>query len=338
MQVRTPRSAAGETARGFTIIELLVVVAIIGVLIALLMPAVQQARAAARRTECANHLKQLALATHMFHDTYGAFPPARLILDIPRTTNDTATRSGMDEPTWLVRLLPFLDQAAFHQQWDEYETYGQHAETARKQALSVFLCPDRRSADSAVVEDGTVTISAPCGCPAGFQFVPGGAVTDYAACHGDLSPGAVNSASDFYWGGNGTGVIISSRPAGIPEAIQRDWLDKVRLSSVTDGTSQTLMIGELHIPRGEDLATPFNGPAYYGRHLTNSSRIGGPGVPLAHDSDDQRASLYSFGSSHSGVVQFALADGSIRPLSTSISTRLLGHLTNRHDGASTGEY
>lgn len=338
MQKRISRSKIDRAQGGFTIIELLVVIAIIGVLIALLMPAVQQARAAARRTQCANHLKQLGLATHMFHDTYNAFPPARLILDIPRSTNDTATRVGMDEPTWLVRLLPFLDQAAFHEQWDEYRSYGHHAVSARNQALSVFLCPDRRSADRAVVEDKFVTILAPCGCPAGFQAVPGGAVTDYAACHGDLSPGALNRPTDFYWGGNGTGVLISSRPAGNPDAIQRDWLDRVGLSSVTDGASQTLLIGELHIPRGQDLTTPFNGPAYYGRHLTSFSRLGGPGVPLAHGADDQRVNQYSFGSSHSGVVQFTLADGSVRPLSTSISTRILGRLTNRRDGAATGEY
>lgn len=324
--------------RGFTIIELLVVIAIIGLLIALLMPAVQQARSAARKAQCSNNLKQLGLATHGFHDSYGAFPPARLILDAPRSPNNWGTLIGMDEPSWLVRLLPFVEQTALHREWDEYQTYGLTPHPARNQALPVFLCPERHSADNAVIGDETVTITAPCGCPGGTQIVPGGAVADYAANHGDLSPGAVNLPTDFYWGGNGTGVIISSRPFGDQSLIERDWRDKIRMADITDGTSNTLLIGESHVPRGEENKTPYNGPAYFGRHLTNYSRIGGPGVPLAHHRDDQRANLYSFGSSHSGIVQFALADGSVRGVSTSISTRVLGNLANRHDGETVGEF
>lgn len=324
--------------RGFTIIELLVVITIIGLLIALLLPAVQQARAAARKAQCSNNLKQLTLATHGFHDINGAFPPARLVLDVPRASNDTGTLIGLDEPSWLVRLLPLLEQTALHQQWDEYQTYGLAPQSARNQALPVFLCPERHSADNAVIGDETVTILFPCGCPGGTQTVPGGAVADYAANHGDLSPGAVGQPTDFYWGGNGTGVIISSRPMGDLSLIKRDWRDKVRMADITDGTSNTLLIGESHVPRGEENKTPYNGPAYFGRHLTNHSRIGGPGVPLAHHRNDQRANLYSFGSSHAGIVQFALADGSVRGVSTAISTRLLGHLANRHDGETVGEF
>lgn len=324
--------------RGFTIVELLVVIAIIGLLIALLLPAVQQARSAARKAQCSNNLKQLALATHGFHDSYGAFPPARLILDAPRSPNNWGTLIGMDEPSWLVRLMPFVEQTALHQQWDEYQTYGLSPQSARNQAVPIFLCPERHSADNAVVGDETVTITAPCGCPGGTQIVPGGAVADYAANHGDLSPGAVNQPTDFYWGGNGTGVIISSRPVGDQTLIERDWRDKIRMADITDGTSNTLLIGESYVPRGEENKTPYNGPAYFGRHLTNYSRIGGPGVPLAHHRDDQRANLYSFGSSHAGISQFALADGSVRGISTSISTRVLGNLANRHDGETVGEF
>ncbi|WP_417376396.1 DUF1559 domain-containing protein [Gimesia maris] len=324
---------------GFTIIELLVAIAIIGLLIALLLPAVQQARAAARKTQCANNLKQLGLATHSFHDTHGAFPPARLILNVPRTAIDNGGMLvGLDEPTWLVRLLPFMEQSSLHAQWDEYLTYGLNPKSARQQALSVFLCPERHSVDTAVVDEEIITITAPCGCPAGTQTVPGGAVADYAANHGDLSPGAISQPTDFYWGGNGTGVIISSRPMGDESGIERNWLDKVRIADVTDGASNTLLIGENHVLGTWKNKTPFNGPAYLGRHLTNFSRIAGPGVPLGHHQNDSRAGSYSFGSSHSGYVQFTMADGSVRTISTSINTRLLGHLANRHDGETIGEF
>ncbi len=323
---------------GFTLIELLVVIAIIGVLIALLLPAVQSARSAARRTHCANNLKQLSLATLAFHDTFQAFPPARLILDMPRFPDSKGALRGLDEPSWLIRTLPFLEQATLHNQWDEYQPYGLNPASARNQPVAVFLCPERHSVTTAVVEDEEITLIQPCGCPAGRQVVPGGALADYAANHGDLSPGATNSSTDFYWGGNGTGVIISSRPLGTQTEIERGWRDKVRLTDVTDGTSQTLLIGETHVPRGQENQTPFNGPAYFGRHLTNFARIAGPGVPLAHHRDDQRADLYNFGSAHQGVVQFALVDGSVRGISTSISTRTLGHLANRHDGQAAGEF
>ncbi|MEP3479407.1 MAG: DUF1559 domain-containing protein [Fuerstiella sp.] len=316
---------------GFTLIELLVVIAIIAIMASLLLPAVQYARSAARRVHCANNLKQLSLATHSFHDTNGAFPPARLILDSPRTTNDDATRTGMDEASWLVRLLPYIEQSNLHSQWDEYKTYGSHPTTARRTAVSTFLCPERHSVDSAVTEDSRVLIMSPCGCPFGWQQVPGGAVSDYVANHGDLSSGAVNSPTDFYWGGNGTGVIVSSRPAGNISEIQRDWIDKVRMRDITDGNSNTILFGESHVPLSQDKKSPYNGPAYYGRHLTNFARVGGPGIPIAHSPTDQRGSLYSFGSSHDGIVQFALTDGSVRPISTSLSTRLLGNLTNRKD-------
>ena len=332
-------SSGPESFRvGFTLIELLVVIAIIGILVSLLLPAVQQTRSAARRIQCSNNLKQLGLAAHSFHDTHGAFPPARLILDVPRGRNDQGTRVGMDEPSWLIRLLPYIEQANVHDQWDEYQTYGQNPAEARNHALGIFLCPSRHSADRAVVDDEVVRITAPCGCPSGTQVVPGGAIADYGANHGDLSPGALSRPTDFYWGGNGTGVIISSRPKGDETAIKRDWLDKIDTADVTDGLSNTLMIGELFIPRGEDMKTPYNGPAYFGRHLTNFARIGGPGVPLAHGPDDQRANLYSFGSLHDGIVQFALADGSVRPIATSVSTRVLGYLSNRRDGNTVGEF
>jgi prepilin-type N-terminal cleavage/methylation domain-containing protein len=88
---------------GFTLIELLVVIAIIAILVGLLVPAVQQAREAANRTQCANNLKQQGLATLLYHDTYKTLPPSRTTLS--------------ESPSWAWLLLPYLDQQALYNQW-----------------------------------------------------------------------------------------------------------------------------------------------------------------------------------------------------------------------------
>ena len=210
--------------------------------------------------------------------------------------------------------------------------------TVRQTVVQTYLCPERHGGTSPIAPDSTVVISLPCGCPGGVQFIPGGAVVDYVGNHGDISPGAIGLPTDFYWGGRGTGVIISSRPKFNASKIVTGWDDRVAIRDITDGTSSTVMVGEPFIPSGEMTKSPYNGPAYFGRHLQNFSRIGGPGIPLAHHPGDQRGTLYSFGSAHNGIVQFTLADGSVRGISTSISSGVLGDLCNRHDGSPIGEF
>ena len=330
---------------GFTLIELLVVIAIISLLVALLLPAVQQARAAARRTQCQNNLKQLGVALHGFHETNGALPPARLILNRPRQSYLTGRDRGMDEPSWLVRIMPFLEQTAAYEEWDVYETFLENPQSARDHVVPTFLCPDRRGASNAVAPPSQFTVIAPCGCPGNTKEVPGGAVSDYAGNHGDLSAPAIGSDDDFYWGGNGTGLLIGSRvkntaapsnpwyPTPVKaEEIQRDWVDKVRFRDCTDGLSNTLLVGESHVPREFFRKSPFAGPAYYGRMLTNFTRLAGPGVPLAKTPEDPSAGQFNFGSTHDGVVNFVMGDGRVMPLNKSISTTLLGRLANRGDG------
>ncbi len=322
----------------FSLIELLVVIAIMAILMALLLPAVQQARAAARRTHCRNNLKQFGIALHAFHDTYRAMPPARLILNVPRPSDPTQPMPGLDEPSWLVWILPFVEQGALAAQWDLFAPYAAQPAAARAQPLAVFLCPERHSVSTAVTTGETIEITLPCGCPAGTQTIPGGAVAGYVANHGDLSPGAAGLETDFYWGGQGTGLIVSSRPKQTDGVIGRDWIDRVRMSDVTDGLTNTFLVGEPHIPRGELTKSPYNGPAYFGRHLVHFARVAGPGVPMAHGPDDQRGTVYSFGSPHDGVVHFTMGDGSVRGVSTSISSRLAGRLAHRSDGESVGEF
>ncbi|MDM4019357.1 DUF1559 domain-containing protein [Roseiconus lacunae] len=324
--------------RGFTLIELLVVIGIIGILVALLLPAVQSAREAARRTDCSNRVRQLALASQLHHDTYGYFPPARYE---SRPDANPADQCGLETPTWLARVMPFIEQAALGQQWDFSKPWHQHHENVRTVVPDIFLCPSRRSGEKPVgmrslrttVDGGGGRL--PCGCPMPARPVDVsmdvlGALCDYAGNHGDLTPGAIGEPTDFYFGGNGTGVIISTRPnCKSGKAVSPR--DRIRMASVSDGTSNTFLFGEKFVPPTKLATFPFDSPAYDGDHLPASCRLAGPGLRLANGPDDVLADMFSFGSWHPGGVHFALVDGSVQFFSPFTDTKVLGSLANRRD-------
>lgn len=136
-------------ASGFTLVELLVVIAIIGILVGMLLPAVQSVREAARRTHCLNNLRQVGLATIMFHDSYDAFPPARTAQ--ANTINPLLAANGPE--SWFVRILPFMEQNNLHKEWDLTLQYDQQPEIAFMTPINTFLCPSRHSAENAIAPD-----------------------------------------------------------------------------------------------------------------------------------------------------------------------------------------
>ena len=321
--------------KAFTLVELLVVIAIIGILIGMLLPAIQTVRESARRTSCMNKLRQIGLATLSFESVNQAFPPARLF---SKRNANRPYDLGEDQPSWFVRILPFVEQEAFYDQWDLSKSYDKHPNEVIFQPLDVFICPSRRTQDDAKAPEvvQTVDVTAPCGCGGTYQVrVVGGATGDYAGNHGDLSPGSTGAETDYYFGGNGTGVIISSQAIAFraPGSQPRlDWIDKITHGAISDGTSNTYLAGELHVS-SENLNTiPYNGPIYNGQDLAAFARIGGPGVPILGPKEESPTGILGFGSWHPQSCNFVYADGSTHSVQSKIDTVTLGKLCNRADG------
>lgn len=295
---------------GFTLIELLVVIAIIAILTALLLPAVQQAREAARRTQCKNHLKQMGLALQNFHDVKLRFPNGGT------TPWNWGNPQGLESPGlpdqgpgWAFQILPFVEK-------DQLKKGAVHGQTAttdpiERTALTIYFCPSR-----------------------GTNRTQGGRyLMDYAGA----TPADAPNSWDQFWYGQVWSIPTNVRYRGI---IVRGGDRRVcRFKDIIDGTSNTLAIGEKWLnPRNYDSGDWHDDRGWTDGWDPDIMRYTGFRPVKDAQSTGYGWEGYQFGSAHTGVVQFLMGDGTVRALNTTLDPTLFNNLGGRDDRRTVGEF
>jgi prepilin-type N-terminal cleavage/methylation domain-containing protein len=274
--------------KAFTLIELLVVIAIIGILVALLLPAVQQAREAARRAQCKNNLKQIGLALHTYHDQHKFFPPGWIGVDLATRTPNPDGMSGWG---WAAKLLPHVEQGPLYDQinpslslLDPFHT------TVIKTHLPVYRCPSDQGNDVWTINDAS-------GNPLATL-----AVANYVGAFGTLElDDCVGQPLPFQCVGDGA-MYHNSR---------------LNSAKIPDGLSSTLFVGEHKTKDSLGWYSTWSGVAAggedaYVRILAVGDHT--PNHPESHFDD--------FSSHHVGGAHFVLGDGSVRFVSENIDIGL----------------
>jgi prepilin-type N-terminal cleavage/methylation domain-containing protein/prepilin-type processing-associated H-X9-DG protein len=311
-----------KTRFAFTLVELLVVITIIGILVALLLPAVQAAREAARRLWCQNNLRQVALAAQQYHDARGQFPagvhPFAMVGDVP--TGGTNL--------W-VEMLPYFEQRNLFEKWDYLDNRnnvagGMSATTA--QVIKILLCPSDR-------------------LPQPVSHLASGFAPAWSYGYYGLSS----------YGGNAG--LRSYSPGAAPDYAQmsRDGIfyidSSVRHAQVQDGASNTFLFGErfhrdLEYDRRMRVVDParattfgeagrwgiVGGPGGMGQNTLSTPVKINYGVPTEGDLASLDNRVCAFGSGHSRGANFAFVDGSVRFVSDNIPLAALQALSTRGGG------
>jgi prepilin-type N-terminal cleavage/methylation domain-containing protein/prepilin-type processing-associated H-X9-DG protein len=298
---------------GFTLIELLVVIAIIAILIGLLLPAVQKVREAAARMQCQNHMKQVGLALHNYHDTMGHFPAGQpLGYSASNWYTVNAAPRDFNRSNWAGQILPYIEQAALYQQLETFlqapTTHTLNGPFART-VINTLVCPSD---------------------PNGPKMSSQGFHISYLVCHG----------SSF--------ATPSTDPRGL--ALNGIFFgeSRVRMSGIPDGTSNTLMLSEIlqgsdanaggHDVRGRMWNTIHAGTTLstiYPPNSTVGDNVQGycgalPQVPCGAQS--QLNAFVIARSRHTGGVNASMADGSVRFVSNSVNAAAWQWTGGRDDG------
>ena len=305
---------------GFTLVELLVVVAIIGVLVGMLLPAVQQARESARRANCQNNMRQLGLAMHNYHEANRVLPFG-VLADL--NEDDSPLNSlGSYEATWMIPILPYIDQQSLYDtltplmqtvnadQWPEDPSVAEQTDLP----IQSLVCPSDPASPKATM----------------FHSDPDfrdGFSGNYSMCNGSTKLNASNDDDPSFQ--NGIFYHYSS----------------TRLKDIADGTSKTIMGGEHIIVREPNNQRDWRGRYYRGKHIgVLVSTLEPPNTrlndeirvcrntlvvaPCVGRGDGDDAVMY-FRSHHPGGAHVILADGSITFVSDSIQRGVFQALGTR---------
>jgi prepilin-type N-terminal cleavage/methylation domain-containing protein/prepilin-type processing-associated H-X9-DG protein len=312
------RNRAGQRRPAFTLVELLLVIAIIGLLISLLLPAIQQARESARNCRCKSNLHQIGLALQHYHSARQHFPAGNVFKDLG-TCDGFPTQDGID---WMIAILPFMDQQSLYAAYDDSQ-YNEGAAnfSVRTTSVASYNCPSDEVA--------------------GQLFVPalGPAATD--AMNLSYATASYRGVS-----GRSQGTVFLDSQAvenypreyrGALHVVGVPGFTVERIGTIRDGSSKTLMVGESvsvsHAPMRTFWAYSFS--FYSLSAVTREPRI------LLGDYDacvglggagDALPCQRGWGSGHSHTLNFAMADGSVRSIENSIDISLLAKMATI-DGA-----
>ncbi len=343
----TKHGGVPRNRRAFTLVELLVVIAIIGILVALLLPAVQAAREAARRMSCSNNLKQLALACHNYEDTYKSLPWNN---DLGNAVAPGNPRNRWNQLSWLVAAMPFYEQQTLQDKIRinvrENLNNGGNAQI-RQTVVKTLICP---SNDQEPVRGGQRS---------GYRH-PGGvtaACTDYSGNLGHIWGGwkdcsAVpefnqlappNFTRMFRRGQNPGTPWVNGESLGEQTRINGvfRYHGSVRLRDILDGTSNTMLVFEdMHWRGGNDPTRPHDKGSTddaawmsgFGAINTMRNPINNKNKNWLQGAGDRRC--HGWSSNHPGGAQTAICDGSVRFVTETIAHDVRYKFGVRNDGLS----
>lgn len=335
--------------QAFTLVELLVVITIIGILIALLLPAVQAAREAARRMQCTNQLKQLGLGLMNYEQANKAFPPGSIMNGAASSGAydvwGEAAGAGGHGTGWMLRILPYIEMNNVSNLWQfttNVKGNGTLAVSPACTEIKAFYCPTRRSAWRSGTDDKMQTLPSTA-----FDGARAGG-TDYGACAGRigwLANAGVPDGSATTLTGYGSGITTPPLN-GFLDSWSKAWgmfgqVNKAAtFSMMRDGSSNTIMTGELQrYPSDPVVAvgtvTP-NGTSHDAWAVGGNASLFTTGQGRTGTTDGgtnliNNGNLTSPGSEHSGTTNFGLGDGSVRSISNTTAPEIFALLGSMAD-------